>query len=416
MRVVVIGAGLAGVSAAYYLHEAGAEVTVLERQPAPARETSYANGAMLTPSLADPWNSPGVFRQLIGNLGRNDAAMLLRLSQLPKLARWGLAFLRHSRRSRFEATYLANVRLAQHSQALLGELLSSTELDIEFASGGILKIFEDPVALEEAIKVAHWLKQAGVEHRALDANELVQIEPTLGPGAERLAGAVHFPNDQVGNARLYCERLSAWLADRGVTFRYSEQVRGFELRRGRIEAVHTARGAQNADAFVLAAGSFSTGLARQLKLRVPVMPAKGYSITIEDPTVLPKYPLVDDALHAAVVPLGGRLRVAGTAEFAGFDLGLTEARINNLTRLLGRVYPQLSLEAAALNGWTGLRPMAADGRPLIGQAGPENLFLNTGHGALGWTHANASGQLVAGLVYGLKPSDDIAPFLASRQV
>jgi D-amino-acid dehydrogenase len=416
MRVVVIGAGLAGVSAAYYLHEAGLEVTVLERQPAPARETSYANGAMLTPSLADPWNSPGVFRRLLRNLGHNDAAMLLRLSQIPKLARWGVAFLRHSRRSRFEATYLANARLAQHSQALLAELLSRTELDIEFAGGGIVKIFEDEAALEDAIKVAHWLKQAGIEHRPLDTDALLQLEPSLGPGAARLVGAVHYPDDQVANARLYCERVASWLADQGVTFHYSEQVRDFDCRRGQIDAVHTARGAQEADAFVLAAGSFSAELARQLKLRIPLAPAKGYSITLEDPPVLPRHPLVDDALHAAVVPLGGRLRVAGTAEFAGFDLKVTEARLDNLKRLLGSIYPQLSLDGVALNGWTGLRPMAADGRPLIGQAGPANLFLNTGHGALGWTHANASGQLVAGLVLGRKPSADIAPFLASRRV
>ena len=216
MRVVVIGAGLAGVSAAYYLHKAGAEVTVLERQPAPARETSHANGAMLTPSLADPWNSPGVFGTLLMSLGRSDAPMLLRLSQIPALARGGIAFLNHSSRGRFEASYLANARLAQHSQVLLAALIDETEIDIEFAAGGILKVFEDEGTFEKAITVAHWLKQASVQHNALTREELVQLEPSLEPGAERLVGAIHFPDDQVGNARLYCERLAAWLADRGV--------------------------------------------------------------------------------------------------------------------------------------------------------------------------------------------------------
>ncbi len=414
MHVVVIGAGLAGVSAAYYLHQAGVQVTVLERQPAPARETSHANGAMLTPSLADPWNSPGVLGTLIRHLGRNDAAMLLRLRAIPRLSRWGLSFIHHSRRSRFEATYLANVRLAQHSQLLLAELLTETGIDIEFADRGILKVFEDQAALDEAIAVAHWLKQAGVQHRPLTTTELVELEPSLKAGSERLVGAVHYPDDQVGNARLYCERVADWLVDRGVAFQFSEQVTGFEVQRGVIQAVHSARGALKADAFVLAAGSYSTGLARQLKLKVPVAPAKGYSITLENPGVLPERPIVDDALHAAVVPLGGKLRVAGTAEFTGYDTRPTEARIENLTHLLGRVYPQLSLAEMALNAWAGLRPMAADGRPLLGQAGPDNLFLNTGHGALGWTHANASAQLVAGLVLGRKPSEDIAPYLASR--
>ncbi len=414
MRVVVIGAGLAGVSAAYYLHKAGAEVTVLERQPAPARETSHANGAMLTPSLADPWNSPGVFGALMRHLGRSDAPMLLRLSQLPRLPRWGFAFLKHSSRPRFEASYLANARLARHSQALLADLLAETGIDIEFSTGGVLKVFEDDAALESAIAVAHWLKQASIRHEALTADELVRLEPALKPGGERLVGAVLYPDDQVGNARLYCERLVAWLADRGVTFHFSEQVTGFEVRGGTLRSVQSARGAHSGDAFVLAAGSYSTGLARQLKLRIPVVPAKGYSITIEDPAVQPMHPVVDDTLHAAVVPLGGRLRVAGTAEFAGFDTRLTEARIANLKGLLHRIYPQLELEGVELNPWAGLRPMAADGRPLLGQTGPDNLYLNTGHGALGWTHANASGQLVAGLVHGLKPSEDIAPFLASR--
>jgi D-amino-acid dehydrogenase len=178
--------------------------------------------------------------------------------------------------------------------------------------------------------------------------------------------------------------------------------------------VQSARGSLSADAFVLAAGSYSARLGRLLKLRIPVVPAKGYSITIENAGVLPDRPIVDDSLHAAVVPLGGRLRVAGTAEFTGFDTHPTEARIANLIRLLGQVLPQLSLDDLELSAWAGLRPMSADGRPLLGQAGPTNLFLNTGHGALGWTHANASGQLVAGLVFGLKPSEDIAPFLASR--
>lgn len=414
MHVIVIGAGLAGISAAYYLHEAGVQVTVLERQPGPARETSHANGAMLTPSLADPWNSPGVLGTLLKNLGSSRASMLLRPAQIPKLARWGLSFLANSERSRFEATYLANVRLAQHSQVLLAELLAETGIDIELASDGILKVFEDPAALEGAVHVAHWLKQASVEHQVLNTEELLALEPSLAAGAERLVGAVHYPADQVGNARLYCERLAGWLAEQGVVFRFSEQVTGFETRGEAISVVQSAGGAQSADAVVLAAGSFSTELARQLKLRLPVAPAKGYSITIEEPTVLPQRPVVDDALHAAVVPLGGRLRVAGTAEFTGYDTRPTQARIDNLTRLLERVYPQLSLDGVALNAWAGLRPMAADGRPLLGQVGPSNLYLNTGHGALGWTHANASGKLVAGLVLGLAPSEDIAPYLASR--
>lgn len=414
MPVVVVGAGLAGISAAYYLHQAGAEVIVLDRQPAPARETSYANGAMLTPSLADPWNSPGVFGQLLRNLGRADAAMLLRPAQMPRLLRWGIGFLYHSSRARFEASYLANAVLAQHSQVLLAELLAATGIDIEFRRGGILKVFEDASALRNAIEVAHWLKQVGVSHHVLDVEQLVQLEPALQPGAGRLAGAVHYPDDEVGNARLYCEGLAGWLADRGVEFRYSEQVLGFERSGRRIQAVKTPRGRIEAEAVLLAAGSFSSQLGRELAIRIPVAPAKGYSLTVHAPAVLPRYPVVDDALHAAVVPLGDRLRVAGTAEFAGFDARVREDRIDNLIRLLGRVYPQVPLEGLEIERWAGLRPMPADGRPLVGRAGWENLYLNTGHGALGWTHATGCGQMAAELVLGREPTMDATPFLASR--
>lgn len=414
MHVVVIGCGLAGISCAYYLHQSGVQVTVLERQPAPGRETSFANGAMLTPSLADPWNSPGVFGQLMRSLGKADSAMLLHLSQLPKLARWGLTFLANSRRSQFEESYLHNALLAQTSQTLLADLRADTGIDFEFQRGGILKVFEDSKALDDAVLVAQWLRQAGVSHRRLTVDELIQLEPALQPGAGRLVGAIHYPDDQVGNARLYCERLAAWLTGAGVSFRFATEVVGFETAGGSIRELNTSTGVIEADAFVLAAGSFSTALARQLRLRIPVVPAKGYSITVES-AIQPRYPVVDDALHAAVVPLGGRLRVAGTAEFSGFDTTIREDRILNLTRLLNRVYPDVQLDDVELNAWAGLRPMPADGRPLLGQAGPTNLYLNTGHGALGWTLANASGKVVAEQITGASPSIDAAPFLASRR-
>ena len=413
MHVAVIGAGLAGVSVAYYLQQAGAQVTVVDRQPGAAQETSYANGAMLTPSLADPWNSPGVFGQLVRNLGRSDAAMLLRLGAIPGLAGWGIRFLANSSPSKFDASYRQNMALALYSQELLGELRLRTGIEFEFQEGGILKVFEDAAALEDAVAVGHRLKQAGLTHRLLNVDELVQLEPMLQPGSERLVGAVHYPDDQVGNAGLYCTGLTTWLAGEGVCFRFGERVRGFDSAGGMIRAVETSAGRIDADAVVLAAGSFSADLARQLKIGVPVVPAKGYSITLDTPAS-PRYPVVDDALHAAIVPLGARLRVAGTAEFAGFDPTVREERIANLLRLLTRVYPQIEVDDSPLNAWMGFRPMSADGRPLLGQLGPDNLYLNTGHGALGWTLANASGKVVSEQILGLEATIDPTPFLASR--
>lgn len=388
---------------------------MLDRGTAPARETSYANGAMLTPSLADPWNAPGVLRTLIRSLGDDEAPMLLHLSQLPRMGLWGLRFLWNARRDRFEATFLHNVALARHSQVLLATLCDDTGIEFELQAGGILKVFEDPAALEEATRVAHWLKQSGIDHRLLDVPALVALEPQLAAGADRLAGALHFPDDQVGNARLYCEALARWLGKAGVRFRFGEMVLGFQVAAGRLISVRTAREVIRPDALVLAAGSDSALLGRRLGIRVPVVPAKGYSITVPVDGPLPAYPVVDDALHAAVVPLGtNRLRVAGTAEFAGFDRSVRQPRIDNLIRLLARIYPSVPTTGRRLEAWAGLRPMTPDGRPLLGVTRLLNVFLNTGHGALGWTHATASGKVVAERVLGEPPSFDATPFSPDR--
>jgi D-amino-acid dehydrogenase len=392
------------------------QVTVLDRAAGPARETSFANGSLLTPSLADPWNAPGVFMQLLRSVGRDDAAMLLHLDQLLELGGWGVRFLLNSRRRNFQASYLANVRLARFSQEAMAEILAASPVAFDFARRGILKVFENHSSLGNAIKVAHWLKQVGIEHRVLDAGELADFEPALHKSVERLIGGIHYPGDEVGDARRFCEGLADGLAAAGVTFAFDRPVLDFEVGRGRILSLATPHGPVHADAFVLAAGSFSPELARKLKVKVPVVPAKGYSITLPAPVPSPRLPVVDDGLHAAVVPLGDdRLRVAGTAEFAGYDDAVRPERIANLVGLLNKVMPGVEADPAQLEAWTGLRPMTPDGRPILGAcAQVENLHLNTGHGALGWTLACGSGKVVAEAVMGQVPSCEITPFRFDR--
>ena len=411
MKVVVIGCGLAGLSTAYFLDRAGAEVIVLDRAAGPARETSFANGSMITPSLADPWNAPGVLRTLLSSIGDDSSVMRLHLNQVLPLAGWGIRFLWNSRRAHFERSFLENVLFSRYSQAVMRDLLQVDPIDFEYAPDGILKIFEDPAALDHAVNVAHWLKQAGVRHERLDTEALVELEPALYPIRARLVGAVRYPDDEVGNARLFCEGLKRVLEGRGVRFRFSEQVLRFDRRRKRLEAVHTPSGRLEADAYVLAAGSFSPVLARELKFRIPVVPVKGYSLTVRvaGDGVLPRFAVVDDAMHAAVVPLGGdRLRIAGTAEFAGYDTQVRPERTANLSALLERLYPEIV--PGKTEGWAGLRPMTSDGRCILGRSPIENLFLNTGHGALGWTMACGSGKVVAEAVLGTPLSYDTAPF------
>jgi D-amino-acid dehydrogenase len=379
-------------------------VTVIDRAPGPAKETSFANGSMITPSLADPWNAPGVFKVLLGSVGREDSPLLLRPAAALGMLRWGLSFLRNASPRKFAQAYLRNVRFSQYSQRVMRELLQHHELSFDHVCDGTIKLFRDGPAQEAGIKMAHFLKQVNVAHRVLTVDELLDMEPALTAVAGQLSGAIAYPGDETGDARKFCEELRRLLQDQGVRFRYSEQVLRFARKAKRITALITPTGTLTADAYVLAAGSFSTPLARQLGFRLAVAPVKGYSITapMGDWAQPARYPIVDDQLHAAIVPVGNRIRVAGTAEFAGYDLSIAPARIDNLRSLLARTYPEFesTLADATLDAWSGLRPMTPDGSPVLGRSPVANLFLNTGHGALGWTMACGSGKVVADIVCG----------------
>jgi D-amino-acid dehydrogenase len=411
MKVIVIGSGLAGITTAHYLNANGCQVTVLDRARGPAKETSFANGSMITPSLADPWNSPGVLKTLLTSIGREDSAMLLRPAAVFGMLGWGMRFLRNSSARRFETALLRNVRFSQYSQRVMRELQRSRVLNFDYAAVGTIKVFRSSRSLEAGVKMAHFLKQVNVEHRLLNVDGLLELEPALTAVAEHLAGAIAYPGDETGDARKFCEELRRASENEGVAFRYSEGVLRFHRKGRRLIGLETPRGTLVADAYVLAAGSFSTDLAKQLGFGLPVRPAKGYSITVpmgrwQQPA---RYPIVDDDLHAAVVPVGDRIRVAGTAEFAGYDLSIKPARIDNLRALLVQTYPELAATTRAgnLNAWAGLRPMTPDGSPILGASPLENVYLNTGHGPLGWTMACGSGKVVADVVCDKDPEIDL---------
>lgn len=412
MHVIVIGCGLAGVTTAYFLAEYGAQVTVLDRAPGPARETSFANGSLITPSLADPWNSPGVLGVLLRSLGREDSPMLLRLKALPSLGLWGLSFLRHSSQARFEASFLKNVRISSYSQSVMAALLRQHPLQFEHVMDGTLQIFRKPEGLQDALKVAHFLKQVQIRHRALTPDELIEFEPALAPIRNDLQGGISYPDDEVGNARLFCEELCRVTKSSGTEFRFGEQVLRIEHRRRSVTGVVTARERLQADAYVLAAGSYSTEFTKQLGFRLPVRPAKGYSLTlpIDKTGPSPRHAVIDDELHAAVVPLGDKLRIAGTAEFAGFDRSINSRRIANLQTLLKRIYPEFQASQEPQEAWTGLRPMTPDGMPILGTSPLDNLYLNTGHGPLGWTMACGSGKIVADRIMNKLAEFDSSPY------
>jgi D-amino-acid dehydrogenase len=412
VKILIIGSGLSGVTAAYALRCRGHEVTVIEREQGPARETSFANAALLTPSMAGPWNAPGCWRVLLASLGRSDSAMQLRLKALPGLTSWGVTFLRNSRTATFERNMLSNLRLAQDSLRLMSSLRQRVHLEYGRAARGTLSIFRDRPALDRAIAAANRLLPAGVTFRSLSREESVELEPGLAPIADQLVGAIHYGNDETGDAYRFCVALAEQARRQGVEFRFRSEVSSLEVRLGRVLAAVSERERLVADRYIVAAGSYSTPLLRRSGVHLPVRPVKGYSVTFDCPTEqdLLRIPVVDDELHAVVVPLNGVTRVAGTAEFAGFDRTLNPARVRNLVGLLRKLLPQAHFDPATARPWCGLRAMSADGVPLIGFTAVDNLLVNTGHGHLGWTMAAGSAQLLADLVSGEVPSVDPAPY------
>jgi D-amino-acid dehydrogenase len=417
VKVVVIGSGLIGLTTAYFLRRRGHDVSVIERQDGPGRETSFANGSLLTPSMAEPWNSPGSWRVLLASLARSDSPLQLRLRALPGLGEWGVRFLLNSRPAAFRRNTLANLNLALHSIEVMRALRAETGIEYGHAAVGTLRVFRDRAAMDRAVAASGRLIEAGLTYEVLSTTALVALEPALAPIADELAGGIHYPADELGNAHRFCVALAEHARQAGVDFRFRAEVTALETRSDNVSAVLIGRERVVADAFVVAAGSHGAPLLKRIGVDLPVRPAKGYSITFEGLRQTPalRIPVVDDDLHAVVVPLEGTIRVAGTAEFAGFDLTLSDVRIRNLVNLVRRVLPQEHLEAANAKPWCGLRPMSADGVPLIGSTPPlSNLYVNTGHGHLGWTMAAGSGQLLASLMTGATPSIDPAPYALKR--
>ena len=405
MKALIIGSGLIGTSSAYFLSRRGWEVTVLDRQDGPGQETSFANGSLLTPGMPEPWNSPGSWRVLLKSLGRSDSPLQLRWKSLPALAGWGSGFLRNSSPPRYERNTASNMRLALHSLEVLAALRQDIGIEYGAAAGGSLRIIRDPQALEHALAWAQKLRAQGLTFRRLSREDIVALEPALAPIAGQLAGGIHYPVDEIGNAYRFTVALADHARIGGVQFRFGTPITGIEVRQGKVAAVLSGADRFTADCYVVAAGSYSPLLVSQLGIRVPVRPAKGYSLTFERPKLAPSFrlPICDDDFHAVVVPLESVIRVAGTAEFAGYDLSLPEVRIQNLLRLVRQVFPTGGYERAQAKPWCGLRPMAMDGVPIIGPTPIANLWVNTGHGHLGWTLAAGSGQLLSDLLTGGSP-------------
>ena len=420
MKIAIIGAGVIGLSTARALSAMGhVDITVYDRHSGPGLDASYANGALLHPSLVEPWNSPGIFQYLLRNLGNDQAAVLLRWKALPSLLGWGWRFIRESTPERFVANTLANISLARLSLKSMATLASEGILYDHYARGTLV-IHRDQDAFQRARTWSATLESAGLQPQMLDVDSIIAIEPQLSQISGKLVGGVHNVDHQAGDPYRFCMALEAALAAKGVRFVYGQMATEIETNGGEVRGLKFADGHMDRfDRVVLAAGSLSTGLARSCGLALPVRPAKGYSITFDLPVdvTAPRIPVVDSELHLAVIPVGtDRLRVAGTAEFCGNDIRIASSRIANLHRNFSLVYPNLAGREPTMFGreWAALRPICSDGKPLIGATRVHGLYLNTGHGHMGWTLAVGSGQVLAAQMMGEKSEIDLEPFAPSR--
>jgi len=405
MHVIVLGSGVIGTTTAYYLARQGARVTVLDRQPAAAQETSYANAGQVSPGYSTPWAAPGIPLKAIKWLFKKHAPLAIRLDGSLYQLKWMAAMLANCSADRYSVNKERMLRLAEYSRDCLRELRASTGIHYEERTSGTLQLFRTDAQLEAARRDIAVLEEVGVPYELLDRNRLITAEPALARSIHKLAGGLRLPNDETGDCRLFTTRLAEMAAALGVDFRYNQTVSGLNTAGGQITGVRVGNEVLTADRYVAAFGSYTRGLLEPLGLDLPVYPVKGYSLTIpmKDETAAPVSTILDETYKIAVTRFDDRIRVGGMAELSGFDLRLKDARRKTLELVVNDLFPD-SGHVAQAEFWTGLRPMTPDSTPIVGPTRYGNLFLNTGHGTLGWTMACGSGKLVADQVMGQRPA------------
>ncbi|MCZ2407512.1 MAG: D-amino acid dehydrogenase [Burkholderiales bacterium] len=418
MRVIVLGAGLLGVSSAYYLQQLGHEVTVIDRQATPGAETSFANGGQVSVSHAEPWANPSAPLKVLQWLGQEDAPLLFRMRADLHQWLWCLSFLRNCTPARTRHNIRQIVNLGTFSRAALQQLRRDTGIQYEQRTQGILHFYTSAKEFDAALAPAEQMRQLGCERRVIDADEAVRIEPALAHIRPRLAGATYTAEDESGDANLFARELAKLCMQAGVHFRLGEHITALRTAGGAIDHVELTNAEGRfervrGDAYVLALGSFSPLLARPLGLKLPIYPAKGYSVTIpvKDARLAHEVSLTDDEFKLVfsryTSAQGDRLRIAGTAELNGYGRELNATRCQAIVRRVEQLFPGAGHTEQA-QFWTGLRPATPSNVPLIGRTHLPNLFLNTGHGTLGWTHACGSGKALADIVSGRVPEVDFA--------
>lgn len=416
MKVIVLGAGVIGVTSAWFLSKAGHEVTVIERQSAAGMETSFANGGQISASHAEPWANPAAPRLILKWLGREDAPLLFRLRADSAQWRWGLQFLIECLHSRARHNIQGILRLALHSSTQLKAVRAETGIHYDHSERGILHFYTGHAQFKSARAFAKQVSELGCERVPKTPQEVVAIEPALAHALPQIVGGDYAPGDEAGDAHLFTQRLAVLCEQRGVNFSYGTTIDKLVHDADRITGVSIQDAAggvrtATADAYVVALGSYSPLLLRSLGMSLLIYPVKGYSVTIPitNPDAVPSVSVTDDEHKLVFTRLGERLRVAGTAELNGYDTSINAVRCDAILRRAAELFPGAGDFGSVLR-WAGLRPATPSNLPYVSRTRYRNLYLNTGHGTLGWTMACGSAHVLADLVSGHKPEIDPAAY------
>jgi len=398
MRVIVLGSGVIGVASAYYLAQQGAEVTVLDRQPGPAEETSFGNAGQISPGYSTPWAAPGIPFKAVKWMFQHHAPLAINLDGSMWQLQWMAQMLKNCNPQSYAVNKERMMRVAEYSRDCLRELRKDTGINYENRAKGTLQLFRKEAQMEAVQRDISVLQECGVSYELLNGNELGRVEPALANAQDKLVGGLHLPNDETGDCYLFTNALAQIAKELGVNFQFNQNVEKLIVEGDEIKGVQVNGKVLTADRYVLAFGSYSRDFLKPLDLQLPVYPVKGYSLTIPivDPAFAPQSTVLDETYKIAITRFDQRIRVGGMAELSGFNLGLNEDRRATLQMVTQDLFPGGDMAQASF--WTGLRPMTPDSTPIIGTTRFKNLFLNTGHGTLGWTMACGSGKLISDIV------------------
>jgi D-amino-acid dehydrogenase len=404
MKIIVLGGGVVGISTAWYLAESGCKVTVIERQPGVALETSFGNAGQISPGYSSPWAAPGVPRKALKWLFQRHAPLAIRPDGSLFQLHWQRKMLANCNARAYGINKGRMMRLAEYSRDKMRQLRESTGLQYEGRQGGTLQLLRSQAQLDAMEKDIAVLNDCGVPFNVLDRDGCAEVEPALGAVRHKLAGGLQLPNDETGDCHLFTTRLAELARSRGVRFLLGQDIDAITCEGARITGIHSGNAFLSADRYVVALGSYSRALLGGLHIDIPVYPVKGYSLTvpIANSAAAPRSTVLDETYKVAITRFDQRIRVGGMAELSGYNLALNPRRRETLEMVLGDLFPKGG-DIGAARFWAGLRPMTPDGTPIIGATRYSNLFLNTGHGTLGWTMAAGSGKLLADLICGVQP-------------